>query len=134
MFGTTELSDLPDFYEYTQSASREDTILIYNDVSVFICSTLWEGFGLTGLEAMACGAALCTTDFEGSREYAVHNKNALVSEPKDVKAMVSNVSSLFEDDQKRTRLAYQGAKEAKTHNWEAAVERFLAMLKNGTVE
>lgn len=134
MFGTSELDDLPDFFEYTKNASREETVQIYNSISVFMCSSLWEGFGLTGLESMASGAALCTTDFEGSREYAVPGVNALVSDPGNVDAMVRNVAELFDNKEKRIALAYAGAESAKKHNWDTAVTRFLGVLKDGTVK
>ena len=128
MFGTSALKDLPEYITYTRSATQEETVRIYNDVSVFMCSSLWEGFGLTGLEAMACGSALCTTDFEGSMEYAVHEENALVSPPCDVDAMVKNVSSLFENEKERILLSYRGAASAGMHNWEKAVQDFLYAL------
>ena len=80
-----------------------------------MCTSVKEGFGLPGLEAMACGCALVTTDFDGAKEYAVNNKNALVSPIKDVDAMYQNVIKLFEDENLRFKIA-QGGLRAKLRN------------------
>ena len=69
------------------SASRRARQLvdeIYNTSRVFLCTSWVEGFGLTNVEAMACGAALVTTDNGGSRDYALHGETALVAPCGDV--------------------------------------------------
>ena len=58
---------------------------ILNYASIFICSSINEGFGLTGAESMACGCALATTSYPAVFEYAVDKKNCLVSPVKDIK-------------------------------------------------
>jgi glycosyltransferase involved in cell wall biosynthesis len=65
---------------------------------VFVCSSWEEGFGLPGLEALQCGAALATTDTKGSRDYAFHERTALVSPPRDTVALARNIIRLLGDE------------------------------------
>lgn len=74
---------------------------------------------------MACGAALVSTDYQGVHEYAVDGVNALLSPVKDVDALVSNVSKLFDNDELRYQLAEAGIKSVQENfNWDIAVNKF----------
>lgn len=129
MFGAyARPTNLPKWIEYTQNASKEETIDIYNSISVFINGSVKEGFGLTGLEAMACGATLVSTDYLGVKEYAINNKNALLSPVKDVNALVKNASILLQDDKKRITLAYKGVEMAQKYSWKNAYSRMIKIL------
>ena len=63
---------LPDWITYHQ-APEQSTLVddLYNGSRIFLCTSTVEGFGLPALEAMACGAALVTTDNGGADDYAV---------------------------------------------------------------
>ncbi len=101
---------------------------IYNRSRIFLCTSDIEGFGLPGLEAMACGAALATTDNGGSRDYADHQRTALVSPPGDTQAMVDHVVRLLDDEGARVELARAGVDHASEYRWERSgslLEEFL---------
>lgn len=125
-FGTAKApANMPRYINYTYCASQKQTVEIYNRSAVFLCATVAEGYGLTGLEAMACGAALVSTDYQGVHEYATDGVNALLSPVKDVNALVSNVSKLFDNDELRYQIAEAGMKSVqKDFNWDVAVDRF----------
>lgn len=125
-FGTAKASaNMPRYINYTYCASQKQTVEIYNRSAVFLCATVAEGYGLTGLEAMACGAALVSTDYQGVHEYATDGVNALLSPVKDVDALVSNVSKLFDNDELRYQIAEAGMKSVqKDFNWDVAVDKF----------
>lgn len=72
--------------------------------AVFVWPSWEEGFGLPGLEAMACGAALATTDTKGSRDYAHDQHTALVSQPGDSDALANSIVALIVDRALRQRL------------------------------
>ncbi len=97
---------------------------------VFVCNSWEEGFGLPGIEAICCGAALVTTDTRGSRDYAVHGTTALVSPPRDPAALTRNVISLMRDPEARLRLVAAGQAHAATHHPDPARvgEGFLASV------
>jgi glycosyltransferase involved in cell wall biosynthesis len=99
--------------------------------AVYVCPSWEEGFGMPGLEAMACGAALATTDTKGSRDYAVNGSTALVSEPRDRAALAANVLELLRDRRLRGSLATAGREYARTNfvGWPGAAKRFAAALE-----
>ena len=106
---------------------------IYNTSRVFLCTSLVEGFGLANVEAMACGAALVTTDNGGSRDYALHGETALTAPYGDVVALSSHVVSLLRDDDQRVALATAGRDHVQRFDWgrtadllEKFLERYLA--------
>lgn len=112
--------NLPEWITYYENASQEQVVQIYNSISIFASGPIKEGFGLTSLEAMACGAALVSSDNLGAMEYAMDGKNALLSPVKDVEGMKVNIEKLLEDDEKRIKLANEGIKTASKYSWSKA--------------
>lgn len=106
---------------------------VYNASRVFVQTSHHEGFGLTALEAMACGAALVTTDCGGSRDYARPDETAIVVPAGDVAGLADSVEALLDDVDRRSALATVGARSAFRFDWdcsgellEAFLERYLA--------
>jgi glycosyltransferase involved in cell wall biosynthesis len=125
MFGAPERPHyLPDWIHYTRKANQEQLRSIYNDSAIFLSSSIQEGFGLTGAEAMACGCALISTSHQGVHEYAENEINALISPVKDVDALFNNVVRLFSDDKLRNKIATKGAGDIRKLNWENSLDLF----------
>lgn len=130
LFGNPERpSNLPKWIEYVQRATREEVIDIYNSSAVFMCTSIKEGFGLTGAESMACGCAFVSTDYQGVHEYAIHNQNALLSEINRVDLIVENIEKIFENRELRFKLAYKGNNDIQKLSWEISYEKFEKALK-----
>lgn len=130
MFGTCEPpKNLPNWVKFYKNASQQKTIEIYNEISIFVSGSIKEGFGLTGLEAMACGAALVTTNFDGAKEYAKNEVNSLVVPVKDWDGISEKVQMLIDDDEYRVRLAQNGVKSANRFSWDKAYNKFSSALK-----
>ncbi len=135
LFGTCKRpADLPEWISYTQNASEEDLLKIYNSASVFISPVINEGFGLTGAESMACGCALVSSDYGAVHEYAVNGKNAILCPVKDANALYRNTKKCIEDDELRFRLAEQGANDVQKLSWEKCAERFKQVLRGDDTE
>lgn len=129
MFGATKPGlELPGWIEFTFRANESQLQDLYNSCSVFVCGTVFEGFGLTGAESMACGCLLVSTDYLGVREYAHDSYNALLSPVNDSMALAKNIMRAFENPEMRIRLAGQGAKDISQRNWNISVERFQKIL------
>lgn len=125
MFGVTEPEfELPDWITFHLNASQEETIEIYNQSSIFVCATIEEGFGLTGLESMCCGDAFVSTDYTGVHEYAVNGENSLLSPVKDIDGLVDNIKRVIEDDNLRYTLSKNAIKSAEQFSWEEAYSKF----------
>ena len=131
LFGTPKRpDDMPSWIEYTQSATPAQLRNIYNESAVFLCSSVKEGFGLTGAESVACGCALVSTSYDAVYEYADDNHNALLSPPKDVDAQVVNIDKLFKDDDLRISLAKQASEDIKKLSWGEAIKKFILELES----
>ena len=70
---------------------REAVPKLLSTVHVVIGPSLFQGFGLIGLEGMASGAACVLTDSGGVSEYAVHDVNALLVPPRDSGALSAGI-------------------------------------------
>lgn len=130
VFGIYErLSTLPAWVTYVEDPPVEVLVReVYNRSRVFLCPSLSEGFGMPSIEAMACGAALVTTDNGGSRDFAVDGETALVCAPGDVEGMAARVIELLRDDDRRVRLATSGRRLVASFDWDATAAQVEGLL------
>ena len=127
-FGGHKPDYLPDWIDYYERPSDALLCDLYNRSKIFVVPSHYEGWGLPGAEAMACGAALVSTDNGGVRAYAEHGRIALLSEPKDVDELAENIYRLIQDQPLRLRLAHAGHQHIQQFTWEKAVASFEAAL------
>ena len=130
-FGTSDPPENAGFdFEYFLSPVREDLRKLYNSNAIFAATSISEGFGLTGAEALMCGCGLVASSNGGHLEYAVHNETALMFEPGDSRMLAECIATLAEDCTLRQTLARKGNEEIRRFNWERSVELFeKALLK-----
>jgi glycosyltransferase involved in cell wall biosynthesis len=84
---------------------------------------------MPAMEAMACGAALCTYDNGGCRDYAIDGRTAVVSPRRDLDALAWGLTRLVEDPELRKRIARQGQDFVGTQfDWERATARLELLL------
>lgn len=102
---------------------------VYNAARVFVQTSRHEGFGLTPIEAMACGAALVTTDCGGSRDYAFPGETAIVVPAGDVEGLVAGVEALLDDTDERLALATAGERFVRAFDWDRSAELLEAFLE-----
>lgn len=98
---------------------------------VFVVGSEVEGFGQPGLEALACGTPLVTTDNGGCREYAIDGETALVVPPGDAVAMARAIERLRTDPILAERLRKNGLRRvADTFDWERNTDRLVEVLSD----
>jgi glycosyltransferase involved in cell wall biosynthesis len=120
---------LPDWVDYRHQPPLTELVTdVYNASAIFLCTSEVEGFGLPSVEAMACGAALVTTDNGGSRDYAFPGRTALVTPPRDVDGLVDAVVTLVHDDDLRVALATAGRAHVAEFTWEHSAEKLERFL------
>lgn len=131
MFGNTEPpAELPEWFEYKRNVSSQRVCDIYNQCSIFLCASIEEGFGLTGLESMACGCAFVTTGYKGVYEYAIDGYNALISPIRDSHALCNNMKSIIENDKLREKLVLNSLCAVKKFSWDEAISKMEMSLNN----
>ena len=99
--------------EYYYKPFGKKTAELFSECDIFLCPSWDEGFGLPSLEAMACGCALATYDNGGSRDFAFHNKTALVAERRNKKDLKNKLELLVKDNELRKQIARNGCQFVK---------------------
>jgi glycosyltransferase involved in cell wall biosynthesis len=124
VFGTAmPPAPLPDWVDFVVSPSATELARdVYDRCAVFVQPSIHEGFGLTAVEAMACGCALVTTDNGGSRDYAIPGETALVAPPRDAMALAGHIVALLTDDDRRLALAAAGERWVQRFDWDRSAE------------
>jgi glycosyltransferase involved in cell wall biosynthesis len=102
----------------------DDLPALYNLADVFAFPTLYEGFGLPVLEAMACGTPVITADNSCMPELV--SNAALLVEAADVEGLARAIRDVLTQDNLREALIVRGLARARQYTWQAAAQKLLA--------
>ncbi|MDQ4095509.1 MAG: glycosyltransferase family 4 protein [Actinomycetota bacterium] len=91
---------------------------------LFCYPSLYEGFGLPPLEAMAAGTPVIAGDYPCAQE--VLGEAARIVDPLDVDALASALSQLASDEQSRKSMSFAGRAHAATFTWQSTATQTLA--------
>jgi len=101
---------------------------ILSAADVFAFPTLYEGFGLPIIEAMACGAPVLTSGASSMPEVA--GKAALFCNPLDENDIAKKLYKLISDEKLRKQLTVSGLNQAAKFSWQKTAEETLTLLEN----
>ena len=107
---------------------EEDLPHFYSAAELFVFPSLFEGFGLPPLEAMACGTAVVCSNRTSLPE-VVGDAGRLV-DPSDVETMCAAIEALLRDQSSRRELVRRGLKRAAEFRSEVVFARHLELLEN----
>jgi glycosyltransferase involved in cell wall biosynthesis len=107
--------------------SAEDLVQIYNLATVFVMPSLYEGFGLPILEAMACDCPVITSK-EGSLP-EVAGDAVFYIDAYDVDSIAEGIKKVFEDNKLRGELQDKGLKNVQRFSWKDTASKTLAVYK-----
>ena len=117
--------------EFHANPQQDKLAALYSGCEIYLCPSWDEGLGMPPMEAMACGAALCTYDNGGCRDYAIDGATALVAPRRDVEALARALARLAEDGDLRERIARQGRELVVSQfDWKRATVRLEALLQS----
>jgi glycosyltransferase involved in cell wall biosynthesis len=102
---------------------EEDLPGLYSGADALLYPTLYEGFGLPVIEAMACGVPVLTSGTSALQEIA--GGYAYLVDPMDVEAIATGIVLLATDEKVRADYAELGKKRALDFSWDKAAERTL---------
>lgn len=106
----------------------EDLPALYSATDLFVFPSLYEGFGLPVLEAMACGAPVVTSNTSSLPEVA--GEAALLVDPNSVEALTRAMRDVLDNRTLRHDLRARGPKQAAKFSWETAAHETLAVYRS----
>lgn len=107
--------------------SDERLVELYNVCDVLLFPSFYEGFGLPVLEAMACGTPVAASNTPAL--VALAGGIALVADPLDVDAHVTNVLAVLDDPAEAARIRARGLERAATYTWERTASQYAALYR-----
>ena len=116
LFRDAGLPALPDKVVLTGYVADEDLPALYSSALVFAYPSLYEGFGLPPLEAMACGAPVVTSGSTSIPE--VTGNAALLVDPYETESIAEGLRSVLGDADLRASLRAAGLERVKVFSWD----------------
>ena len=106
---------------------NEDLVILYNEASLFVFPSLYEGFGLPVLEAMACGTPVVAANTSSIPEIA--GDAALLVEATDPEAISKAMAQVLSDDQLASEMVQKGLERNANFSWEKCARETLMVYK-----
>ena len=106
---------------------REALVALYRAARVMVMPSLWEGFGLPLLEAMASETPLVASDIPVHREVA--GDAALFAAPEDARGLADAIERAWCDQEIRAQLVARGLERKKHFSWDASAQKARALYE-----
>ncbi len=115
---------------FTGLVDEHELINLYNAASVFVFPSLYEGFGLPPLEAMACGTPVVASNSSSIPEICGEG-NAVFFDPKNADDIAAKICEVYENESLREKLIEHGKKRVEEFSWKKMAETtFELILRN----
>lgn len=128
LYQTIQQSHLRDRVKILEYVPESDLPILYSAATALLFPSLYEGFGLPILEAMACGTPVIASTASSIPE--VGGEAILYADPKDSLAWSDNISQILNDRTKRQNLRALGLKRAQQFSWERTARATLKLFIN----
>ena len=123
VFQLVDELDLRQACHFLGKVSREELLYLYNAARCLAHPAFYEGFGLTPLEAMACGTPTVVSNVSSLPE--VVGDAALLVDPEDEEELIVALWRLVTDDDLWAELRDKGFKRARAFSWDKTARRTL---------
>ena len=124
---TARTLEISDRVVCTGAVPTDDLRLLYSHTDLFVFPSWYEGFGFPVLEAMACGAAVITSNSTALPEVA--GDAAILVNPKDPEELAEAMVRVLEDASLRTSLKTRGIERARQFTWARSARQTLAVYR-----
>jgi phosphatidylinositol alpha-mannosyltransferase len=103
--------------------------MYYSRADLYLCPTTKASFGVTLLEAMACGTPQVVSDITGFRELVGDGTEAVLIPKDDPAAWAEAIVTLLENQSRREAMAYAGLAKAKRYAWPRIAEQVVTVYR-----
>ncbi len=128
LFSNVRRRGLEERLRFTGYVSDEELRALYSSCRAFVYPSIYEGFGLPPLEAMACGAPVITSRIPALVE-TVGTEAARLVPPTEAPALARSIVELLSDEDERRRLSAAGLRRAAQFSWEKTARATLEVYK-----
>ncbi len=112
---------------FTDYVPEEDLVVLYNFADCLVYPSLYEGFGLPVLEAMACGCPVITSSTSSLPEIA--GSAGILVDPYRSEEIAHAIRKLVADPQLRKKLRDAGLKQAEQFSWRIAAKQTMEIYR-----
>ena len=120
---------LEDCVEFAGFVSREQKANLYRQAQIMVNPSAKEGWGLTVIEANACGTPVVAAEVQGLTDSVIHEETGLLYPHSDTDAMAGAIVRLFKDSELRNRLGEKILAWSKEFTWEKAADKVEALIE-----
>jgi len=106
---------------------EQDLPALYRAAQLFVFPSLYEGFGLPVIEAMACGAPVACSNVSSLPEVA--GESALLFNPESVTSMVETITRALQDETLRDALHQKSLDRAAAFSWQRTAHETLDLYR-----
>ncbi|WP_461207114.1 glycosyltransferase family 4 protein [Clostridium sp. DL1XJH146] len=112
---------------FTNYVDESDKPEIYKNSKAFIFPSLYEGFGIPVLEAMASGVPVITSSSSSLPEVA--GNAAVLIDPKNVNSIYKAIKNVLNDSKLRREMIIKGKEQCTKFTWQKSVEKLCEIYK-----
>lgn len=112
---------------FTGYTAIQDMVSLYSGCEAFVFPSLYEGFGLPVLEAMACGAAVIISDTSSLKE--LFRDAAYTVDPSSVESIAAGIDTVLSDGSLRSNLKAKSIAKSANFSWELAAQQTLNLYR-----
>lgn len=128
IYRAAEKAELQGKVLFTGYIEEEDSPLLLSGAKLFCFPSLYEGFGMPPVEAMACGAPVLTAKAASMPE--VLGENAVYIDPLSTKDIADGIERVLRDEVLQTHLKTAGPEYAKRYDWANSVETLRSVYES----
>jgi alpha-maltose-1-phosphate synthase len=121
--------------QFLGRVSREKLLTTYQNATMQIVPSIYEGLPTVILEGMSCGLPIIATDIGGSRDIIENGKSGLLVPPVSPKDLASAIAKLWTNDELRNQLG-KNARETilKRFTWDKITNTFLGLYNQAIMQ
>jgi len=116
--------------KFIEKVSDSEKISLLSTSWVYVTTTVKEGWGITIIEANACGTPVIAYNVPGLRDSVKHGYNGLLVESRNIKALANTIITLIKDNNLREKLSKNAIEWAKQFSWDKSAEEFEKILRS----
>ncbi|MBI51990.1 MAG: hypothetical protein CL779_02070 [Chloroflexi bacterium] len=126
-----EKHGIKNYLRWIKYTDDEEIFNFYKAADVFMCSSLYEGFNITPLEAMFCGAPVICSNMSSLPE-VVGDAAYMIDDPRDPIEMEKAITEVLSDKDLQSKLSERGKERAKIFSWDRCAEETMDIFKTLT--